>query len=263
MATKYQATAIFLWGLCYHDNKLYCVESHSQEDKYTLCMYKIGARALELLDLTEITAAGTDFHHCCPRVDGVTHSVYVPCGSNGVWVYRCEDNHLKTARVPLMCVEVAQSVAVHSPTTLLVCNAKNDSVCLVNVTTDSVIMKFQKPKDLGGIITSVAVVGDSILVCYDRKTLVMHHIEEAIPARVLQTPGVLNSVYGITTDGHSRFLVTEGCSWVHVLDSKGNFRHRLYVGHLVLLSDSTLVESELWVGCYCSGISVLAAKVPQ
>ncbi len=272
LTTKRSLTSAYVSGLCYHDNKLYYVESFADRASCTLHMNNIDEQDDVLEQLDKFDFIGPDnrsgtlnrYHTCRPRIDVFTQYVYVPC-DKGVLVFSCDDDCL-TVRKTLKCVECPLSVAVHSTTTLLVCNAQN--ICLINVVTDKVIRKFQKPrKEWAKTPTSACVLGETVLVCYDMQTLAKHHIEDAVPALTLQPPEPLDRIYGITTDGHSSFLVTESAythgsrGHVYVLDTKGNFRHRINADDSWLL-DCALVESELWVACNRDegSLSVLTAR---
>ncbi len=99
---------------------------------------------------------------------------------------------------------------------------------------------------------------------YNEDTLVLHHTEDASPARKLHTQEALKRISGINTDGHSSFLVTS-YDYVYVLDRMGNMNYRIpaAVGDDNWLQDCAVVQSELWVaygGQSMSGVSVFTAK---
>ena len=201
-----------------------------------------------------------DFLTCRPRVNEHTGHVYLPCAI-GVPVLGYEGNEWTIVRETLKCVGSVRSVAVHSPTTLIVCNSH--SLYLISVTKDKVIREFRRPA-VRGEPFSLSVLGESLLVCYNEETLVMHHTEDASPARKLHTQEALKQISGINTDGHSSFLVTSH-DYVYVLDRMGNMNYRIpaAVGDNNWLQDCAVVQSELWVannGRPWSGFSVFTAK---
>ncbi len=249
----------FLCGLCYDDNKLYCVEWH-KGDIYSLTVYDIagaGNGNLRLLDSVEVESVSMD---CRPRIDTRTQWVYVPCAGAGVDVFRWEDNRLRPVRMPLMCVEGTASLAVNTADTVFVCARESSSVCLVSVSEDTVIRLLKAPVHLPYYPNHVSVLGETVLVCYGDNTLVAYQRHSPTSGRILETPEGLEKVTSITTDSHSSFLVTDwsrGDS-VFVLGDRGDLRHKIPRGEG--LWDCAVVQSELWLGGYTEYIAVMTSQ---
>ncbi len=259
-ARNYDLSHQLLPGFCCYDNKLFYVEKYCAADLYWCFLWVSNTSDVYRQATPEAHFYHYDFSNCRPRVDESTGHVYLPC-TKGVQVFSYEDNKLTTVRETLKCVSPVRSVCVHSPTTLIVCDYS--SLYLISVTKDKVIRKFRKPA-VGGRPYSLSVLGESLLVCYDEDTLVMHHTEDASPARKLHTQEALKKISGINTDGHSSFLVTSH-DYVYVLDHMGNMNYRIpaAVGLHNRLQDCAIVQSELWVaynGQVKSGFSVFTAN---
>ncbi len=245
----------WLYGLCCDDNRIYCVEQKGSP--YWLTVYDISESedgSLSLIDKVELGVVSVS---CRPRVDS-SHRVYVPCGRSGIRVFRCQDGRLLPARDPLICVGNAVNVCVNTADTVFVCDTDTWSVCLVNVSTDTVIWWPERPEQLRGYLYHVSVLGQTILVCYDN-TLVTYRSDSPTPGRVLQTPGGLGGVISITTDSHSsNFLVTDEHA-VYAL-SDNFIWHRIYTADR-LLQDCAVVQSQIWLGYYDDGdIAVLTSR---
>ena len=195
---------------------------------------------------------------CCrPCVDS-SHRVYVPCGESGVRIFRCLDGRLLPARDPLRCVRDACSICVNTADTVFVCDRDTESVCLVNVSTDTVIRRLEKPAQEQNSPYHISVLWQTVLVCYDYTTLVIYRTDSPTPGRVLQTPEGLGRVISITTDCQSSsFLVTDQHS-VYVLSDKLIW-HRIYTGDR-LSHDCAVVQSQLWLGYNDGDISVLTSR---
>ena len=99
-----------------------------------------------------------------------------------------------------------------------------ESVCLVNVSTDTVIRKLEGPAEavdypstdpVIGLVKKrlpcdISLLGQTVLVCYGHNTLVTYRSDSPTSGRVLQTPEGLQRVRSITTDSYSSsFLVTD------------------------------------------------------
>ncbi len=252
-----------LCGLCYDDNKLYCVECRQEEDTadmYWLTMYDIrhpGDGGFRLIDSVEVEGAEWD---CTPRVDLSSRRVYVPCRRSGVRIFCCEDDRL-SARATLKCVGMACGVSVNTTDTVYVGVAK-ESVYLVNVSTDSVIRQLDKPEHLRDYTPyHVSVLGQTVLVCYGYKTLVTYSSDGH--GKVLQRPDGLSKVHSITTDGHSSFLVVDAPGSVFVLDREGTLCHRIEPDTDTAsgaLRDCALVQSQLWLGYWKGTIDVMSSR---
>ena len=180
----------------------------------------------------------------------------VRAGISGLTVYRYEDGRLATVS-RLKSVGYTVSVAVNSSDTVFVCDwndvTKGDSVYLVDVKADTVIKTLTDPGQdpqhpLPGEPWHVAVLGDSVLVSYGPRPphrLVLYHSDVTHPAQELHIEGLEEEVWAVTTDTHSRFLVT--CSEaVFVLDGKGNLLHQIQTDSEDL-RDCAIVQSQLWL----------------
>ncbi len=255
-----------LRGLCCDDRKLYCVEFLDKDRSFWLTMYDISGaedgsiRQLEPVDSVEVRGV---VKHCRPRVDSA-HRVFVPCEDANVRIFRCEGGRLVSARDPLTCVEKPRSLAVNTSDSIYVCDYENDTVCLVSVSTDTVIRPIGKPEHLECSGDDrpwyVSVLGETVLVCYGRNTLVTYRNDSSIPCRVLQTPEGLGWVCSITTDGHSSFIVMDWMTGsVYVLDRTGTPCHRIPPGTDSGIKDCAVVRSQLWLGYYRGYISVMSS----
>ncbi len=221
-----------LQGFCCDDNKIYCVEERWKDRNITYCLtlYDMSGSedgSLTLLDKVEL---GSRNWHGNPCVDS-SHRVYVLCGRSGGRVLHCLNSRLLSARDPLKCVRNARSVCGNTSDTVFMFDADTNTVCLVNLSSDTVIRRLELP---GPILVDVkyechvSVLGQRLLVCYSG-TLMTYLLDSLTPGQVLQRPKELMWVSGITTDSHSSsFLITDYHS-VFVLDDK-RIRHRIYKG---------------------------------
>ncbi len=199
-----------------------------------------------------------------PCVDRQSHHeiVYVPCGTRGVKVFHCEGYRLEAGSI-LRCVRDARDAAVCSGYSVYVVDRDSASVCLINVSTDTVTRRLQTPADVRGMTPRhVSVLGETVLVCYGNKTLVTHRRGNS--SQVMHTymhdTWHLDWVCSIATDSHSSFLVTDRYGSVFVLDEMGSPRHMIHALRQGLkLQDCTVVQSQLWLR-YCDGsLSVMAS----
>ncbi len=246
-----------LRGLFWDNKNLYTVEERAEgrSSSSWLCLYerRPGKEPLRLLDSVEL---GKLMYGVRPRVDMQTHDVYVLCEGQGVKVFRCEGGHLVIVKT-LTCVKYVVSVAVNARDSIYVCDKDiEDAVLLVNVGTDKIVDRLQKPPQAGGgRPRRVAVLAESVLVCYGRNTVVLYSKGDSVPARILQQgSGLGPKVSSIATDGHSSFLLTDWDT-VSVLDDRGNLYHRHR--HTERLLDCAVVNSQLWLGCYDPGSVVV------
>lgn len=232
-----------LTGLCYDDNKLYCLGWQGNSPHW-LAVYETDATedgSLRLLGSAWVGDVPTD---CRPRVDSF-HRVYVPCHTAGVRVFHYQNGSLLPAREPLRCVWTAISIAVNTLDTVYVCNWEPISVCVVSVSADTVIRQLERPAQVPAP-RHIAVLGETALVCYGDNTLVLYDSNSLTSDQVLRTPEGLEEVTSVTTDSFSSsFLVTDRRA-VFVLDDKGLW-HRIYTGDYGLV-DCVVAQSQLWLG---------------
>ncbi len=194
---------------------------------------------------------------CRPRVDS-SHRVYVPSGRSGVKIFHYQDGRLLPARDPLKCVGDPWSICVNTADTVFVCDWGTLSVCLVNVSSDTVIRRLERPAQIQDLPRHISVLGHTVLVCYGDNTLVTYHSDSPTPGRVLQTPEGLDEVRSITTDSHSSsFLVTDKYA-VYALSDKLIW-HRIYTDDR-WLQDCAVVQSKLWLGYEDGDIAVLTSR---
>ena len=197
-----------------------------------------------------------------PRVDQTTAHLYIPCGVCGVYVHRYKDCRLVTLK-QLKCVENAVSLAIVSSDTLYVCDYHSKTICLVDVTKDSVTERLQPPPEVSGWQPEhVAILGDTVLVSYTGLKLVIYRHGVRTPGRLLPRPQGLQSVYGLTTDYRSSFLVTDTISHtVCVLDITGNLTYTIPIPGDRWPWNCTVVGRQLWVGCADGSIKILSPKL--
>ncbi len=248
----------WLWGLCCDDNRLYCVEEVWEDRKtWRLTVYDMSDSDDGSLSLIDTVAVEDVPWPCRPRVDS-SHLVYVTCGRSGVLLFRCHDGRLLPARGPLMCGGFARNVCVNTADTVFVGDWDTHSVCLVNVSSDTVIRRLERPVQVMDDPYHVSALGQTVLVCYGDNTLVTYRSDSPTPARVLQTPEGLGRVQSITTDNRfSCFLVTDIYS-LYVLSDKLVW-HRIYTGD-TWLRDCAVVQSQLWLGYRGGDIAVLTSR---
>ncbi len=246
-----------LRGFCCDDDKVYCVERRFEDDRDWLTLYDISSAEDGSLTLLHKVVVGKDLYFGHPRVDS-SHRVYVPRGRYGVKVFRCEDCRLLPARDPLKCVGSAMSVCANTADTVFVCDCYTKSVCLVNVSSDTVIRQLERPVQVRGYPEHVSVLGQTVLVCYDDATLVTYRSDSPTPSQVLQTPEGLEYVTSITTDTQASIFLVTGDHSVFVLDDKLIW-HRIYTGE-DYISDACMVQSQLWLGYYPRDITVLTSQ---
>ncbi len=172
-------------------------------------------------------------------------------------IFHCKCDQLLSVREPLRCLGSAGSVAVDTADRLLACDMDNNSACVVSVSKDTVIRQLQKPAEIQASPNYISVLGETILVCYYRNTLVTYHRHSLIPGRMLETPEGLDYVSSITTDHHSSFLVTGGKQGLFVLDYRGNLRLKIHRSEGP--RDCAVVQSELWLGTFKDYISILTS----
>ncbi len=182
-------------------------------------------------------------------MDGHSQQVYIPRGDScGVSVVSWEDNRL-TPKPTLECVGICSSVEVMSPHTLYACDWDSRNVSVVSVTDDTVTDRLGKPGEVKGKKPlKIAVLGDSVLVKYEDHNLVVYQNGVSSPGTMVTWPAGLQSVYGMSSDGVSRFLVC-GSKAVFTLDVSGKLCDKINIDidSRYWVCDCTVVDEKLWV----------------
>ncbi len=245
-----------LLGICCADNKLYCVQKRGDDHRgCSLCMYHIeGDSQMSLMCSADLEDPPL-IKFCHPNVDRASQYVYLPHGIWGLWVFRYDPglNRLLEVKI-LKCAKEAVSVAVKSRDSLLVCDTLDRRVCVVRVSTDTVVTKLQPT---GEPPTHVSVTADSVLVCYGIRKLIIYRRSTLTPERLLERPGDLRRVFGITTDCYSSFLLSDPTiNTVFVLDHRGTLRQTVHTDHQGVLGGCAVVQKGLWL-CYDNGSVVV------
>ncbi len=249
----------YLQGLCWDDNRIYCLEWRWEEDGRSLWLAVYDIRgaddgSLSLLDKVKVGGVSLS---CSPRVDS-SHRVFVPCREAGVRVFHFHDDRLLPARDPLMCVCSARSICVNTADTVFVSDWDTKSVCLVSVSSDTVIRRLERPAQVRGDPEHVSVVGHKVLVCFGENTLVAYRSDRPTAGQIIQAPEGLEKVYSITSDSHSSSFLVTALHSVFVFNDKLLW-HRIYVSK-ALLQDCTVVQSQLRLGCFKGYIDFLSSQ---
>ena len=220
-------------------------------------MYQVSVPGLTLLDT--VTVEDSSWY---PRVDGHSQQVYIPHGlySRGVSLVSWEDNRL-TPQPTLKCVDECNSVGVMSPHTLCACDRDSRSVSVISVTDDTVTARLSKPEEVRDKEPwRTAVLGDSVLVRYEGDNLVVYENGVSSPGTMVTWPAGLQSVWGMSSDGVSRFLVCGGDSKaVWTLDVSGKLCDKINVDTDSVV-DCTVMDGKLWVGCYNGDIVIMSPQ---
>ena len=179
-----------------------------RDGSWHLCMYQVSGQGLTLLDTVAV-----EYGSWYPRVDGHSQQVYITRRAyRGVSVVSWEDNRL-TTRPVLECVGTCYSVGVISPQTLCACDRDSGSFSVISVTHDTVTARLNKPEEVRDKIPwRTAVLGDSVLVRYEGRNLVVYENGVSSPGTMVTWPAGLRDVWGMSSDGVSRFLVCDGDS---------------------------------------------------
>ncbi len=223
-------------------------------------MYQVSGQGLTLLDTVTV-----EMFSRYPRVDGHSQQVYIPrVYSRGVSVFSWKDNRL-ISQPTLECVGRCLSVGVMSSHTLCVCDVTSRSVSVVRVTDDTVTARLSKPEEVRDKRPArTAVLGDSVLVEYEGDNLVVYENGVSSPGTMVTWPAGLQSalsVYGMSSDGVSRFLVCDYKSKAVVtLDVSGKLCDKINVDIDSEVCDCTVVDGKLWVGCNNGDIVVLSPQ---
>ncbi len=241
-----------LQGLCYSEGCQYVVEGQGKlgRDSTSLTVYRVQSDSGDITWLDTLTGLGEG--GWCPRVDRYNHRVFVPCRYSGVTVARLDGDRLVRERT-LTCVS-AISVGVMSADTVYVGDYDSYRVHVVDIRNDRITATLETPDTVRGVPASLAVLGDSVIVCYGNFfPLVVYRHGGSSPIRVIPLPVGLKYVYAISTDCHSNYLVTD---WqtrsVFVIDTNGDLRDTVNI-HTDRDTDSwpedcAVVNRQLWVG---------------
>ncbi len=247
-------------GMCYLRGRLYTVEGRRMGGsfRYTLAVYGIDRNSLTLLDTLDLggTAAWV------PRVDRHTGHIYVPCMSLGVCVVRFDGRKLVTMTT-LKCVQDPRGLGIISSGLLYICDWERGNDCLVDVTQDRVTSTIQAPQGVirGSKPCHRAVLGDTVLVGYTGPSLVLYRHGFPASSKMVPWPKQLQSLYGLTTDNHSSFLLADSFSHsVFVLDASGNLTHTIPIPEYKRPQDCVVVAGQLLVGCDDGDIIVMSSK---
>ena len=245
--------------MCYHSGRLYTVERRGKDwsYRYRLAVYSASDQdTVTLLDTLDLEGRASD-----PRVDRQSGQVYIPCEYSGVCVVRYDGSKLVPVTT-LRCVRKADSLAVVSTDTLYVCDYSSKTVCLVDISQDRVTHRLQPPREVRDEAPySIAVLGDTVLVCYVSNNLVIYRHGVPTPGKVIPWPQGLRDVTGLTTDHHSSFLLCDRRSRsVYVLDVSANHTHTIPIPGDRTPLNCTVVGGQLWVGCNNGDIIVVSSQ---
>ena len=245
--------------MCYYSGRLYTVEERKEGGPHTLAVYSITDQdTVTLLHALDLHMHGSPQS---PRVDHRSGWVYIPCKSSGVYVVRYDGSKLVLVAM-LKCVRQAESLAVVSTNTLYVCDRDSKTVWLVDVAQDRIIARLQPPGEVIGVdLYNIAVLGDTVLVEYGGPTLVLYRHGVPTPGKLVPKPQGLDSVWGLITDHHSSFLVTDyWSSTVSILNISGNLTHTIPTPGNREPVDCTVVGRQLWVGCFNGNIIAMSSQ---
>ncbi len=245
-----------LCGLCYRNLRLYVVERRGRSSHY-LCVYQHVNERLQLMDSVNLQGG-----RGCPRVDGYTHRVYIPrLWDKGVSVVSGDDARLML-QPNLTCVRECRSVGVMPPNSICACDQIWGRVYVVSVTDDTVIAALMKPIEVTDSSPSAtAVLGDTILVLYGDDNLVLYENGLSSPGTMVTWPAGLQSVWGMSSDGISRFLVCdEDSNAVFILDVTGKMCDKINIDTDSVVLDCTVGDGKLWVGCDNGDIVVMSPQ---
>ncbi len=248
-----------LHGMCYFSGRLYTIEARrkGRHNSFRLAVYSVTDQATiilqDTLDLDEPVYK--------PRVDRQSGQVYISCGPHGVCVVRYDGR--KLVRVATLSKDMgsAISLAVMSQDTMYVGEEYTYTVYLRSATQDRDIASLKEPWKERKWPNGIAVLGDTILVGYEDHDLALYRHGVSTPVKKLPQPPGLDDVSGLTTDYHSSFVLAgRDSDTVYVFDITGKRTHNIPIPGNRRLWDCTVVERELWVGCYDGDIIVLSSE---
>ncbi len=266
--------------MCYGDNTLFALERPRAGDSYSLTAYSLRGEKPNLAPIDTLSLGcrmSTSRGAWWPRLDPQEHLVYVPCEHHGVLVIKWTgEKMVKTG--DLKCVASAVAVAVVSRHFLYVADETRSTVCLVDTKADRITSRLEFPETLGGLARyRLAILGDTLLVgCEDinfpnRKrrsrnltNLVMYKHGTSSPVKLFQPEG-LRHLEGLSTDNHSKFLLTDRlANAVFVMGARGDVCqiHGLHLSDLVPI-DSFVRDGQLFVGCENGSVFVMSNISPD
>ncbi len=254
-----------LHGMCYSEGCLYVTEGRWESVRYSLSLsvYRVQSDGGHITRLDTLTGLGMGHWNMvslCPRMDHHSHRVFVSCQHSGVTVARLDGDRLVRERT-LTCVRNAISVGAMSPDNVYVGDYDNDSVHVVDIRDDRKTATLEKPATLWGERPdSLAVLGDSVMVCYGYSTLAMYRHGSLAPVRVI-APGGLERVTAISTDFQSNYIVTDETRSVFIIDNNGDLRYTANIPHTDSEPrDCAVVNRQLWVGCLTGDIVIISSQ---
>ncbi len=239
--------------MCYAQNKLFAVEQLGNVS-YHLAVYRVTSGPWD--DLTLLDAIVLERIWGKPRADPEGH-VYIP-SHDGVLVAQYIGNNLASNRT-LKCVSDPWGVAVANSGEIYVSDWQRRSVYVVDVLSDTVVRMLHRPQQMEAETPShLAVLGDSVLVCYGRNTLVVYHKGGVIADKLLTAPASLHAINSLCTDGQTHYVVgDETTGAVHVMSSSGKVLCTMQVPRHKQLRDIAVVNRQIWVSCYSGDIILL------
>ena len=137
------------------------------------------------------------------------------------------------------------------------------------MTDDTVTARLNKPEEQRDKPLRTAVLGDSVLVCYG-DNLVVYKTGVSSQGTMVRYPYGLNSVWGMSSDGVSRFLICDlERNYVFTLDFSGNVCDTIMIMMMFICSDimpdndnraldCAVVDGKLWVGCLNGNVILLS-----
>ncbi len=256
-----------LVGMCYSEGCLYVLGGLEGRGGYTLILtvYSVQSDSGQLTRLDTMTGLGGGWPSLCPRVDHHRHRVFVPCYGTGVTVAHLDGDRL-VREGTRTCVMHAICVDVMSPDTVYVGDIDSRTVHVVDIKDDRKIMTLEKPDRVREPPWSLAVLGDSIMVCYGDSdpTLVVYRHSSPTPVRVVPRLSGLGEVAAVSTDCRSNFIVTDKVTRsVFIIDADGNLRHTINIPYPDSDTDSrsvgcAVVNRQLWLGCVNGDIVIMS-----
>ncbi len=237
----------------------------SGRDSYILAVYRIQRDSGDITLMDKLKLGTGEWPlYVCPRVDRHSRRVFIPCSGSGVTVAHLDGDRLAREKI-LTCVGAPMCVDVMSPDTVYVGGGSSGSVHVVDVRDDRITMTLEKPDTVSDKWPrSLAVLGKSVMVSYGDypdATLVVYRHDGASPVSVIPQPEGLKAVTAVTTDCHSKFLVTDSqTKSVFVMDVRRNIRHKLNIDTNRDIVDCVVVNRQLWVGCHNGDIVIMSGQ---